>query len=235
MNTEQNTVPENKTINQPLIELLITLTFAVAVYIFALKNDLLEEVVKFTRQHENWELDEVITVSMFMLFALALFSVKRWKEARNANNALLQQNKDLQKALSEIKQLRGIIPICGTCKQVRDDEGYWHQVEMYIHDHSEAEFSHGICPECIKKEYPGFLKNEEKDTNLPALDGVRYPLGCPRCNHRFKLPIRRLGEGCSIGCPKCGASLIISNYHRSLIRKKVEQAVIYQDVIAALG
>ncbi len=62
--------------------------------------------------------------------------------------------RELENALAEIKTLRGIIPICSSCKKIRDDEGYWHQVEVYIRDHSEAEFSHGICPECAKKLYP---------------------------------------------------------------------------------
>jgi len=68
-----------------------------------------------------------------------------------------------------------------------------------------------------------------------VLNGVRYPLGCPRCNHQFKLPIGRLGEGCRIICPKCGASLKISNYQRALIRRKVEQAIINRDVLSTLG
>ncbi len=62
----------------------------------------------------------------------------------------------LEKALKEIKQLRGIIPICASCKKIRDDQGAWNQLEAYISDHSEAEFSHGICPECAEKLYPGF-------------------------------------------------------------------------------
>lgn len=62
---------------------------------------------------------------------------------------------------SEIKNLRGIIPICASCKRIRDDKGYWQQVEAYVRDHSEAEFSHGICPECVKRLY-GDLLEEKK-------------------------------------------------------------------------
>ena len=61
---------------------------------------------------------------------------------------------DLKEALSKVKTLSGFIPICASCKKIRDDKGYWEQVEVYIRDHSEAEFSHGICPECMKKLYP---------------------------------------------------------------------------------
>lgn len=62
----------------------------------------------------------------------------------------------LQEALSKVKQLSGLLPICAACKKIRDDKGYWNQIEAYIHRHSEAEFSHGICPECAKKLYPEF-------------------------------------------------------------------------------
>jgi len=62
----------------------------------------------------------------------------------------------LQDALASIKTLRGLLPICASCKKIRDDKGYWNQIESYVRDHSEAEFSHGICPECMKKLYPDF-------------------------------------------------------------------------------
>jgi len=61
---------------------------------------------------------------------------------------------ELKKALEEIKTLSGFLPICASCKKIRDDKGYWNQIEVYISEHSEAEFSHGICPECAQKLYP---------------------------------------------------------------------------------
>lgn len=68
--------------------------------------------------------------------------------------ARIKTHIDLKKAIDEIKTLRGILPICSMCKKVRDDKGYWSQIEVYITDHSEAEFSHSICPECAKRHYP---------------------------------------------------------------------------------
>jgi PAS domain S-box-containing protein len=61
---------------------------------------------------------------------------------------------ELQEALAEVKTLSGLLPICASCKSIRDDQGYWRQIEAYIQDHSEAEFSHSVCPECAKKLYP---------------------------------------------------------------------------------
>lgn len=62
--------------------------------------------------------------------------------------------RDLREALSRVKQLGGLLPICANCKKIRDDNGYWKQIEAYIRDHSEADFSHGICPDCAAKLYP---------------------------------------------------------------------------------
>lgn len=69
----------------------------------------------------------------------------------------------LEKALSEIKTLRGILPICSACKKIRDDKGYWQQIEAYIRAHSDAQFTHGICPECVRKLYPEIKCNHERD------------------------------------------------------------------------
>lgn len=73
-------------------------------------------------------------------------------------------NRDITKRMmlkKEIKVLRGFLPICASCKKIRDDKGYWNQIESYIRDHSEAQFSHSICPDCAKKQYPDLLEKQE--------------------------------------------------------------------------
>ena len=73
-------------------------------------------------------------------------------------------NRDITKRMllkKEIKVLRGFLPICASCKKIRDDKGYWNQIESYIRDHSEAQFSHSICPDCVKKLYPDLLEKQE--------------------------------------------------------------------------
>ncbi len=67
---------------------------------------------------------------------------------------LRQASADLAEALADTKTLRGLLPICSHCKSIRDDEGYWQKVEEYIRDHSEADFSHGICPACLRQHFP---------------------------------------------------------------------------------
>lgn len=67
-----------------------------------------------------------------------------------------KREKELEKALEQIKSLKGLLPICASCKKIRKDDGYWQQIETYIGEHSQAEFSHGICPECVRVLYPEF-------------------------------------------------------------------------------
>ena len=67
---------------------------------------------------------------------------------------------ELQEALANVKTLSGFLPICASCKKIRDDTGYWNQIEQYIKDHSEAEFSHGLCPECARELYPELYESK---------------------------------------------------------------------------
>jgi PAS domain S-box-containing protein len=72
--------------------------------------------------------------------------------------------KELQDALADIKTLSGLVPICANCKKIRDDKGYWNQLEGYIQAHSQAKFSHGVCPDCMQKLYPDYLRKKEDRT-----------------------------------------------------------------------
>jgi len=75
-------------------------------------------------------------------------------ERKQADEEREKLIKELKDALHEVNTLSGLLPICASCKKIRDDKGYWNQIESYIQDHSEAEFSHSLCPECLKKLYP---------------------------------------------------------------------------------
>lgn len=76
-------------------------------------------------------------------------------ERKHAEATREQLISELKDALGEVKKLSGFLPICAYCKKIRDDKGYWKQIENYIRDHSEAEFSHSICQDCARKHYPG--------------------------------------------------------------------------------
>ncbi len=89
--------------------------------------------------------------------ALTLKSEIDRRKEREAD--LRRSNEELQHALKEVKVLRGLIPICASCKKIRNDGGFWQQLEEYLGEHSEAQFSHGLCQPCIKKLYPGVYQN----------------------------------------------------------------------------
>ena len=88
--------------------------------------------------------------------ALTLRGERNTRKAREQE--LLMRTQELERALREVKVLRGFIPICAKCKRVRTDTGDWQRLEEYIQDHSEAEFSHGICQVCMREVYPDVIK-----------------------------------------------------------------------------
>ncbi len=105
------------------------------------------------------EMERAITI------AIARF--KDMIELRRLNGEMEAREKErekliaeLQEALAHVKILSGLLPICASCKKIRDDQGYWHQVEVYIRNHTDVEFSHGLCPDCARRYYPEFFKEE---------------------------------------------------------------------------
>ena len=74
---------------------------------------------------------------------------------------LRQKNTELSEALAQVKQLKGLLPICMFCKKIRNDKNYWQKVEDYISEHTEADFSHSICPECLEKHYGNYVKKKK--------------------------------------------------------------------------
>jgi len=102
-------------------------------------------VIGFYSSPAGGELWKVIfnrSLALFAIWVTAILSVQR---------KTIYDEKE--KALLDIKILSGLLPICASCKKIRDDKGYWNQIELYIRNHSEAEFSHGLCPLCAEKLY----------------------------------------------------------------------------------
>lgn len=95
---------------------------------------------------------DVETVSVFANLVWDVVMRKRREQE------ILKLTAELQASFAKVKKLSGMLPICANCKRIGDDKGYWKQIESYIREHSEAEFSHGICPECFNKLYPEFRK-----------------------------------------------------------------------------
>jgi PAS domain-containing protein len=82
---------------------------------------------------------------------------------------------ELQKALADIRTLRGLLPICAGCKKIRDDQGYWQSLEQYLSEHAEVQFSHGLCPDCLSKYYPA--AEDDPAGGSPAQGGGTDPVG----------------------------------------------------------
>lgn len=123
-----------------------------------IKEDIISEIFSsFSIAMLPWSLT-------FMIFGglLGIFYRKN-KDANEKKSKLITQ---LQESLAEIKTLSGLLPICASCKKIRDDKGYWNQIEIYIREHSEAEFSHSICPECANMLYPQIFNNESEDRKV---------------------------------------------------------------------
>jgi hypothetical protein len=132
-------------------DMVLVIILGIPLLIFSSVFHLFERFSEFHQKYGVGPIDDFIIVFAVLAIVFAIFSLRRWRE--------------LQKALASIKILQGLLPICASCKKIRDDKGYWKQLEVYIRDHSEADFSHGICPECVEKLY-GFT--------LPTGGGDRW-------------------------------------------------------------
>ncbi len=112
------------------------------------------------------ENDARLAASFGELAAIALENSNTLDERMKAEAEREKTIIELREALAEVKTLSGLLPICANCKKIRDDKGYWSQIEQYVTDRSDAQFSHSICPECAKKLYPDYqiYKNETEKT-----------------------------------------------------------------------
>ena len=128
----------------------------------AMKQGAMDYVVKGRVENEAF----CRTVQVALEKSFLMQTIRRQQAEKD------QLIRQLQDALDQVKTLKGIVPICASCKKIRDDKGYWQQVEIYIQKHSDAEFSHGVCPDCLRKYYPEqaekILKEIENDRDLPS-------------------------------------------------------------------
>ena len=111
--------------------------------------------------HLDLNLATLIRTIVFLLFSLLVASLE--VQRRRAISFLETTNLSLQAALQQVKQLEGILPICVHCKKIRSSEGSWTQMEEYIQERSQAEFSHGMCPDCYRQLYPEIYKKHHPE------------------------------------------------------------------------
>lgn len=89
-----------------------------------------------------------------------LARVRAGERVIQLERSLRQKNTELSEALAQVKQLKGLLPICMFCKKIRNDENYWQKIEEYLAQHTGADFSHSICPECLEKHYSKYVKKK---------------------------------------------------------------------------
>jgi len=130
---KQYLIPDISIWNSHIITIVFSTILALIVSFFVLKR---ENKIKSTINQKNQELEK-------------------------AKRDLVENINRLEEASRNIKILSGLIPICSSCKKIRDDAGYWHQIEKYIKEHSDAVFSHGLCPSCAKELYPEMKLEED--------------------------------------------------------------------------
>jgi len=109
--------------------------------------------MSFVSVHERYSLNDLIATFVVSAIFVVLMDRVRYHSWQNTRK-IVEQREELAKAMANVKQLSGLLPICSHCKQIRDDSGYWQQLEKYIGDHSTVEFSHSLCPQCVTKLYP---------------------------------------------------------------------------------
>jgi len=106
----------------------------------------------------------VFTLAFVLLIVIVILLFKENKtivERKQAEDERIKLIAELRKALADVKTLSGLLPICSSCKKIRDDKGYWKQIETYIAQHSKASFTHSICPDCAKKLYPNHIIGDD--------------------------------------------------------------------------
>ena len=136
---------------------------------------------KVETSYDFWLLAKVVLVllilggfAFFIQYTMMLKAHEKQlkHEVEMRTKELVEQNKKLDIALKELKTIGGLLPICSSCKKIRDDYGYWNQIEEYITEHSDAKFTHGICPDCADKLYPGLLNKDEISDQKKNSDSV---------------------------------------------------------------
>ena len=143
-----------------LTDILVVVAVTVVSFFIFGTIDVLEAVVEFSAAHEAYEIDEIISSMVVMALCMIVVLLRRWRESVRAEAFIARQKEELETMMKEIKTLQGIIPICASCKSIRTEGGDWNQLETYIRTHSDAEFSHGLCPECVKQ-HPVKIKNTQ--------------------------------------------------------------------------
>jgi hypothetical protein len=141
-------------------DLLVINGVAVVVFALSARFDIFNKLVDWMYRHDTWQLDELFTVAIYLVCAFAFYAWRRHRELveqihrrERAEAERAQLTPRLERALADVSHLKKLLPMCSSCRRVRDDRGYWDQVEAYVEVHFSTRMDAGICPECAAKLY----------------------------------------------------------------------------------
>ena len=143
---KQNIVLRLGLIPSTIIFTVLAVIVSVLLAIFLL--DLFEIEIIFRNIISAFIVPSLVAPPIILYYGKLLLEIAKTEEA------LRTRTTELENALADVKQLSGLLPICASCKDIRDDKGYWNAIERYISTHSDATFTHGLCPDCAKRLYP---------------------------------------------------------------------------------
>ncbi len=129
-------------------DLVVLVLAGVLLFVGLVRMEAFERFASWSRRHEAWQLDEILIAVALLAVALAFYALRRWQD-------LKREVSRRRVAEATTERLEGLLPICAGCKKIRDGEGSWVAVEVYVGARTEVAFTHGICPDCRRRLYPG--------------------------------------------------------------------------------
>jgi hypothetical protein len=129
-------------------DLIVLAVVGIVLYGLLVRIEAFERFYAWSRTHETWQLDEVLFAIALFAVASAFYALRRWQDLR----AEISRREAAETAA---RRLEGLLPICAACKRIRESGGGWVAVEEYVAARTEAAFTHGICPDCRQRLYPG--------------------------------------------------------------------------------
>jgi hypothetical protein len=149
-------------INRLIIISLLIFSVVISMYLFDIAPSFFIGLSMF---FNDYILDNAMIILILLLVAALVFTFRRIVELNKIVNEAKSYSSDLHQALSEVKYLQGILSICQHCKSIRSDEGDWERLETYVMKHTDAKFSHGICPGCLEEHHSLYIKSIKSKNN----------------------------------------------------------------------
>jgi hypothetical protein len=141
-------------------DLLVIIVLGLLVVALSSRFDIFQGIIDWVFRHDTWQLDDVLTATLFLVIAFALYA---WRRHRELLEEIRQREKAeaeasrlaplLESSRAEISTLAKLLPICSQCMRIREDKGYWIQVDQYMELHYGTRLDGGLCPECARKKY----------------------------------------------------------------------------------